>query len=321
MAATLGAGVLLCYLLARLFTRFLKRYWPFDELKQLRIPLTVIFMGWVWFWSLRVIHLTSSQLDHLATATKLLSYIGITLFIWNFADVIKAYVMASVAKSNAKLDALLIPLITRLVRVVAGLFVALSMAELFNLPIASLLTGLGIGGVAVAMAAKETVGNIFGSMNILFDRPFQLGDWIRVAGQEGEVEEVGFRSTRIRTLQDSVVTIPNSNLQTAYLDNMGARRSVVFEASISLIVTTTPAQMEAFCVALEAILYDQKETRKNSVQVGIASVTPTGGIAIRIHSLFKAPDAQTEFGYKHRVFFAVTEQIEALKLALHAARG
>ena len=321
MAATLGAGVLVCYLLARLFTRFLKRYWPFDELKQLRIPLTIIFMGWVWFWSLRVVHLTPSQLDHLATGTKLLSYIGITLFIWNFADVIKAYVMASVAKSNAKLDALLIPLITRLVRLVAILFAALSMAELFNLPIASLLTGLGIGGVAVAMAAKETVGNIFGSMNILFDRPFQLGDSIKVAGYEGEVEEVGFRSTRIRTPHDSVVTIPNSNLQTTYLDNMGARRSVVFEANISLVVTTPPAQIAAFCAALEVILYDQKETRKNSVQVGISNVTPAAGIGIRVHSLFKAPDGPTEFGYKHQVFLAAIQQIEALKLALHAARG
>ena len=102
---------------------------------------------------------------------------------------------------------------------------------------------------------------------------------------------------------------------------MGARRSVVFDATISLIVTTTSDQIEQFCAAAEAILYEQKETRKNSVQVGISNVTPSGGIAIRIHSLFKAPDGQTEQEYRHRVFFAVTKQIEALKLSLHAARG
>ena len=76
----------------------------------------------------------------------------------------------------------------------------------------SLLAGLGIGGIGFAFAARDTLGNFFGSLTVVVDRPFQVGDWVVIGDVEGTVEDVGFRSSRIRTFYNSLVTIPNGNL-------------------------------------------------------------------------------------------------------------
>ena len=86
------------------------------------------------------------------------------------------------------------------------------------------LPRLGLGGLAFALAAKDMVQNLFGSITVLLDRTFTVGDWIKVDDQEGSVEALGFRSTRIRTFYNSLVTVPNSKFITATVDNMGARR-------------------------------------------------------------------------------------------------
>src|SRR5213075_891075 len=89
---------------------------------------------------------------------------------------------------------------------------------------AEAIAGLGIGGLAVALAAKDSVENVFGSLTILFDMPFALGDWVKIDKVEGVVEEINLRSTRIRTFEDSLITLPNSNLIKASVENFGARR-------------------------------------------------------------------------------------------------
>lgn len=83
-------------------------------------------------------------------------------------------------------------------------------AQRIGLPACSVITGLGVGGLAVALAARETLANLLGSLAIMLDRPFRIGDWIKMDGKEGPVEDIGFRSTRIRTFYDSLLSVPNS---------------------------------------------------------------------------------------------------------------
>ena len=93
----------------------------------------------------------------------------------------------------------------------------------WNVSLTSWLASAGVVGIAVGFAAKDTLANLFGSVTILIDRPFQVGDWIKTGDVEGTVEEVGFRSTRIRTFYNSLITLPNANLIKASVDNLGAR--------------------------------------------------------------------------------------------------
>lgn len=103
-----------------------------------------------------------------------------------------------------------------------------------------LIAGLGIGGLAIALAAKDTAANLFGSAMIFMDRPFKIGDHILLDNKEGIVEEIGFRSTRIRTWEDSIVSIPNSVVANADIENMGVRRWRRNVIILSLTYDTSP---------------------------------------------------------------------------------
>jgi len=122
--------------------------------------------------------------------------------------------------------------------------------------ISGLLASLGIGGIAIAMAAKDTIANVFGSIMILVDRPFAIGDWVKTSEFEGVVEEIGFRSTKIRTFERTLVNVPNSALANMVIDNIDARNERRIKMRIGLTYDTTPAQMEAAIAGIEAILRD-----------------------------------------------------------------
>ncbi len=166
---------------------------------------------------------------------------------------------AAVARSwasvtESKLDDQAIPLLRQaaqiLLIVVGGLYVA----DAIGFDVWKLAAGVGIGGLAFALAAQDTVANMFGSINIFLDRPFQIGDWVKIGPVEGVVEEVGFRSTRVRTFYNSLVTIPNSQITNANVDNLGLRPRRRIKLTLGLTYDTPPDQLQAFVEGVRAIL-------------------------------------------------------------------
>ncbi len=116
--------------------------------------------------------------------------------------------------------------------VVAGGIAAL--LNLFEFDVGTVLAGLGIGGLAFALAAQDTLKNFFGSLMLIADKTFRVGDLVQIGANEGVVESVGLRTTRIRGLDDSLLTIPNSDLTTAHVANFGARRYRRFRTRINV---------------------------------------------------------------------------------------
>lgn len=139
-------------------------------------------------------------------------------------------------KSVSKQDDQLIPFVIELAKILV-IFIGslITISSIFHLNVGSLVAGLGIGGLAVALAAKESLENLFGSFTIFFDKPFVVGDLVKVGEIEGVVERVGFRSTRIRTLEKSYLTIPNKKMIDAELDNRSLRtfRRVKFNLGLT----------------------------------------------------------------------------------------
>ena len=125
--------------------------------------------------------------------------------------------------SRRRLDSQLIRLGTRFVGIVIAIGFLIQGANELGFPAYSVVAGLGVGGVAVALAARDSLANLLGSMLIMFEKPFRVGDTIRVSGSEGTVEDVGFRSTRIRTLDNSLVSIPNNTVVNTTIENLAAR--------------------------------------------------------------------------------------------------
>lgn len=158
---------------------------------------------------------------------------------WIFLRVIDFFgliLMYRASKTDSKTDNQFVPFIKETIKVIIIIFsVFFILGAVFELNVVSLIAGLGIGGLAIALAAKESLENLLGSFTIFLDKPFVIGDLIKIEGIEGHVENIGFRSTRIRTLEKSFVTIPNKKLVDNVLDNLSLRsqRRVSFTIGLS----------------------------------------------------------------------------------------
>jgi MscS family membrane protein len=128
------------------------------------------------------------------------------------------------AANDEKLDRLLVPVVVRLVRVTIVVCGFLVLISTYSVDWKSILTGLGLSGAVIALAAKNTLENVFGSITVAWEMPFELGDLVRINGVEGTVEDINLLSTRLRTAEDSLVTIPNACLTKELIENLGARR-------------------------------------------------------------------------------------------------
>jgi MscS family membrane protein len=136
---------------------------------------------------------------------------------------------------------------------VLALAVVALLSEL-GYPVASLVAGLGIGGVAVALGAQKTFENLFGTFSIGADQPFREGDFVRIEDFVGTIEAIGLRSTRIRTLDRTIITLPNGKLSDMRVETFAARDRLRLACNIGLVYGTTPAQMRAVLNALENAL-------------------------------------------------------------------
>lgn len=138
--------------------------------------------------------------------------------------------------------------------------ILLIFGAVFKFDIATLVAGLGIGGLAVALAAKESLENLLGSFTIFLDKPFAVGDLVKVDGIEGAVEKVGFRSTRIRTAENSLITLPNKKMVDSALDNLSLREFRRVKFSVEVGLETSSDDLKKVTIAIENYLNSNLET-------------------------------------------------------------
>jgi len=186
-------------------------------------------------------------------------------FIYRLVDIIEYYLKRWTSRTQSKLDDMLVPMIRKSLRifivVVGVLFIA---DNILGMDIGAILATAGIGGLAFALAAKDTVANFFGSVTIFADRPFQVGERIRIGGFDGPVEEVGIRSTRIRTLDGHLVSVPNNMIANEMLENIGRRPYIKRIANIGVTYDTPPEKVEKAVQMIKEILAGIEEVSSDS---------------------------------------------------------
>ncbi len=166
--------------------------------------------------------------------------------------------------TESKMDDQLIPFIIEIAKIITYIFaIFIVMGNVFNVNITALATGLGIGGIALAMASKESLENLLGSFTIFFDQPFTVGDTVTVGTVTGTVEKVGFRSTRIRTFDKSLVTVPNKKMIDAELDNLGMRPVRRVKFNIGVTYETTPNQIKAIVKDIQEMINEHPKTNQD----------------------------------------------------------
>jgi len=202
-------------------------------------------------------------------------------------------------------------LVLRILVVACGLAAVLS---LFEFDVGTVLAGLGIGGLAFALAAQDTLKNFFGSLMLIADRTFRVGDLVRIGGNEGVVESVGLRTTRIRGLDDSLLTIPNSDLTTAHVTNFGARRYRRFQARVTVPYGTSPVRLIAFRDRVQELLRQHPAVRQEKHEVALNDLG-SSGVEILIQAFFDVPDRHGELMARDALILDVIHVADQLGIA------
>ena len=188
---------------------------------------------------------------------------------------------------------------------------AVNLAPLLGLHITPLLGALGVGGIGFAFAAQNTLENLFGSVTVVLDRPFSVGDWVQIDGVDGSVEEVGLRSTRVRTFYNSLVSIPNAKLTTAIVDNYGERNYRRFKANLGLRYESSPEQIEAFCSGVKALVMDRADTRKDVCYVELNSFGDSS-LNVLLYMFFDCETWADELRGRHELMLDILRLAQGL---------
>lgn len=211
-------------------------------------------------------------------------------------------------ETETRFDDIMIPLLTKTAFVVMYLLGIILVLNSLKINVTGLIAGLGIGGLAFAFAAKDTLANFFGSIMLVLDRPFDIGDIIQSGDIEGIVDEVGFRSTRIRTFNDSLITISNGELMNRSIDNKGKRRFRRLFTTLGLEYDTPAEKIEAFCEGIRQIILAHKYTRKDNFHVYFTNFGASS-LDIQLIVYWMTDDYSRELAEKHRLM------IDILRLA------
>lgn len=172
-------------------------------------------------------------------------------------------------------DDQLVPVIRKAAKVTVVIVGSLLIVQNLGGEVGSLLAGLGIGGAALALASKDTIANLFGSIVVFVDRPFQVGDWVEIGDHEGTIEEVGLRVTRIRTFENSLITVPNSSLTTTPIENWSRMRKRRLKLTIGVTYDSTPAQLRAGVEAIREVLRSDERISQDFVLVNFTDFGPS----------------------------------------------
>ena len=273
-----------------------------DRSAALRVvrPLGMIVMLVVWGLGIVWLGLPVGIFTLYYRALKVVAVVVAVVSVFRFIDVLAEILARKAAYTESQYDDMLIPLVRKSLKVLAGAAGLVTAAQFLGTDLTALLASLGIGGLALALAAQDTVGNFFGSLMVFLDRPFKVGDWVITGDVEGTVEEVGFRSTRIRTFYNSLITLPNSNLVKASVDNLGDRRFRRWKTVLGIAYDTPPEKIDAFCEGIRELVRRHPYTRKDYFHVYLNEFG-SDSLQILVYVFFATPDWATELRERHRL--------------------
>lgn len=243
---------------------------------------------------------------------------GTTLLIaifcaWTATNFIQAgrrtYIDPMTEATDNRLDDQLVPIMERTLVVVIWTLAGLMVLSNLGYDIVSVLTGLGIGGLALAMAAQDTLSNVFGSVTIFADRPFQLDDVVTIGGHTGEIVDVGLRTCRLKTFEGTVVTVPNKVLVGGMVENLSAREARKFSGTIGLVYETTSDELDAAMAAISEIL-DRQEFVRDGHSVRFNNF---GDSALELGVIYWVSPVGEFSGVKHEVNLAIKRKFDENK--------
>jgi MscS family membrane protein len=320
----LAAGKITQWLLRTAADRIDNRQWTLRAatFRSLASPASLALLSvglMVGLWSVYM------EKDIRAFSNKLVSFlfiVSIAWFMYNLVEVIDIFLRRLTEKTETHLDDMIVPLIRKTLRIFLVIIFILVVAQnVFGLNITSWLAGLGIAGLAVSLAAQDSVKNLFGSITVFFDKPFLVNDFIVFDGFTGTVEEIGFRSTRLRMLSGHLVTIPNMKFIDGNVENISKRPYIRRQMDVTITYDTEPDMIEKAVNILRDVLNDPEvvepgkfNMEDNPPRIAFNELN-SDSLNIRAYYWYQMA------GDKDRGFFTFMEHAQIVNMKLFRAYG
>jgi len=311
LALTVLASVLLTTRIKRLSKRVAG---PYDRFLRILAPIAIALLVTVVLEVLEnEVNITGDLFIAVALGGKA---IIVAMVVWAVFALCKAVAEAVIAAPRMRIkedsiDATMWRIGARILGFLLSVVLLIRGMQVLGADLVPLLAGLGVGGLAVALAARETLTDVFGSLMILADRPYRIGHWVVIGDKEGTVQSIGLRSTRIRTFYDSVLTIPNSTAVSSIVDNMGMRSYRRVRTMVGIRYDTPPERIEAFLEGIKRIIQTNPTTRKDLFHVVLNDFGPDH-LAILLYFFLKVPDWSAELVERQRIFLEIIRLAHAL---------
>jgi len=236
---------------------------------------------------------------------------------YSLVDVIDAWLGRISQSASSRMDEMLVPLVSTSVRATTAILASVQiMTIISDKPITSVIAGLGIGGLAIGLAAQDTIKNVFGSVMIFGDRPFELGDEIIVDAFRGNVEQVGMRSTRFRTGDGHLITIPNGELASKTIVNVSRRKGLIRNMNLPLSYDLPPEKAERAVALVKEILAGRAELDPHTPpQVFLSDLTATS-MTLLVTYRFLPPDWWRFVAFNESVNLEILRRFQAEEIRL-----
>ncbi len=273
-------------------------------------PTGLLAMAGVWWLGLQWLGLPPRVYAWLDVIVLVLLLLAVVRFAFAQIDLLAA-ILAARSRAENRFRDQLVPFVTKTLKMIVAVLGVVFLLAQQGQDVTALLAGLGLSGLAIALAAQDLLKNLFGSVTVLLDRPFHTGDWIKIGDVEGVVEEVGFRSTRVRTFYASLVTLPNARLIDASVDNYGARAFRRWSTRIGVTYDTPPEAVDAFCEGIRQLVRDNEAMWQDAFEIHLNEFG-ADSLEVMVYVFFVAPDWSSELRLRHELALDILRLAERL---------
>ena len=244
-----------------------------------------------------------------------LTFLSIAWVVMRLIDVVAAKALATMAGRHRASASSVMPLGRRTAKAATLIVALLAILSSWGYNTTTLLAGLGVGGLAIALAAQKTIENLFGGVAVTTDKPILVGDFCRYGNKMGTVEDIGLRSTRIRTADRTLVTIPNGQFSSMEIENFARRDKLFFHPILQLRRDATPAQIRSLLTSLQELLLEQELVDPDSARVRFVGIG-TYSLDIEVHAYLLTTDFNVFLDVQQKLLLSILELVAAAGTAL-----
>lgn len=292
------------------------RYYPVKiESRRVASNLSLIMVFWLFYLFVPSLELPVYWSGFVTKGYYVAILIFISATVLRVIEFIAHIFSIKASKTETKMDDQAIPIVKSILKAFIIVFTILYILKLLEVNVTALIAGVSIGGLALALAAQETVKNFIGSMVVFIDRPFQIGDYVEIEGITGIIAEVGLRSTKIRAKDNSVISVPNGKLLSANIKNMGVDEVRMMETKIDLKPTTSVESAELFVEGLKDIVREHPKALIKESLIHIFNFQ-SSAVTVRFRTYLKVKSHMEELAVKEDIFKRIMGLVEDLKIEL-----